>query len=67
MIGDADRSIATAYGVLWPIIGRPKRVTFIVNALRVIDAVFQHEVQISKHRDDVLRFVDRLYRLRRTP
>ena len=67
MIGDADRSIATAYGVLWPIIGRPRRVTFIVNALRVIDAVFQHEVQISKHRDDVLRFVDRLYRLRRTP
>jgi len=66
MIGDADRSISTAYGVLWPVIGRPKRVTFIVNALRTIEAVFQHEVQITKHRDDVLRYVDQMYRMRRS-
>jgi peroxiredoxin Q/BCP len=65
MIGDADRAISTAYGVLWPVIGRPKRVTFIVNALRTIEAVFQHEVQIAKHRDDVLRYVDQMYRTRR--
>ena len=65
MIGDADRSISKAYGVLWPLIARPKRVTFIVNALRTIEAVFQHEVQIAKHRDDVLRHVDQLFRTRR--
>ncbi len=64
MIGDADRAISTAYGVLWPVIARPKRVTFIVNALRTIEAVFQHEVQIAKHRDDVLRYVDQMYRTR---
>lgn len=65
MIGDADCAISTAYGVLWPIIARPKRVTFIVNPLRTIEAVFQHEVQIAKHRDDVLRYVDQMYRSRR--
>ena len=65
MIGDADRSISTGYGVLWPLIARPKRVTFVVNALRTIEAVFQHEVQIAKHRDDVLRHVDAMFRARR--
>lgn len=65
MIGDADRRISLAYGVLWPVIARPRRVTFIVNALRTVEAVFQHEVQIAKHRDDVLRWVDTMYRARR--
>jgi len=65
MIGDADRAISIAYGVLWPLIARAKRVTFIINALRTIEAVFQHEVQIAKHRDDVLRHVDQLFRTRR--
>ncbi len=65
MIGDADRAISKAYGVLWPLLGRPKRVTFIVNPNRVVEAVFQHEIQISKHRDDVLRYVDEMYRARR--
>ena len=64
MIGDHDRKISTAYGVLWPLIGRPRRITFIVNPLRTIDAVFQHEVQIGKHLDDVLLHVDRLFRAR---
>jgi peroxiredoxin len=67
MIGDADKSISTAYGVLWPLIGRPKRVTFIVNALRTIEAVFQHEIQIARHRDEVLMHVDRMFRRRRDP
>jgi peroxiredoxin len=67
MIGDADKAISTAYGVLWPLIALPRRVTFIVNALRTVEAVFQHEVQIAKHRDDVLRWVDEMYRSRRSP
>lgn len=65
MIADADKSIARAYGVLMPLIGLPRRVTFIVNPLRTIEAVFEHNVQIARHRDDVLRFVDRLYRAKR--
>ena len=65
MIGDRDRSISEAYGVLWPLIGRPKRITFVVSPRRTIEAVFRHEVQIARHRDDVLEYVDRLFRARR--
>jgi peroxiredoxin len=62
MIGDHDKKIATAYGVLWPVLGRPRRVTFIVNSRRIIEAAFQHELQISKHLDDVLQHVERMQR-----
>jgi peroxiredoxin len=62
MIGDEGKVIATAYGVLWPLLGRSKRVTFIINPLRTIEAVFRHEVQIARHNDDVLRYVDQMYR-----
>jgi len=65
MIADSDKRISNAYGVLWPVIGLPRRVTFIVNALRTIDAVFEHNVQIARHRDDVLLHVDRMYRAKR--
>ncbi|HVH42270.1 MAG TPA: peroxiredoxin [Labilithrix sp.] len=64
MIGDYDKRISAAYDVLWPVIGRPRRVTYIVNPLRTIEAVFQHEVQIVKHRDDVLLHVDQMFRAR---
>jgi peroxiredoxin len=64
MIADAKKRISKAYGVLWPIVARPKRITFVVNRLRVVDAVFRHEVNIRKHRDDVLRAVDAMYRAR---
>lgn len=64
MIGDVDKSISTAYGVLWPIIARPRRVTFVVGPGRKIEAVFEHEVQIAKHLDDVLRHVDLMFRAR---
>ena len=65
MIADADKRISTSYGVLMPLIRIPRRVTFIVNALRTIDAVFEHNIQIAKHRDDVLLHVDRMFRARR--
>lgn len=64
LIGDHDKRIASAYGVLWPIIGIARRVTFIVNPLRTIEAVFQHEAAIVKHRDDVLGYVDKMFRAR---
>jgi peroxiredoxin len=65
LIGDSDKQISSAYGVLWPLIGVTRRVTFIVSPLRTIEAVFQHELQVAKHRDDVLAFVDKLFRARR--
>lgn len=65
MIADADKRISIAYGVLMPLIKIPRRVTFIVNPLRTIDAVFEHNIQIARHRDDVLFHVDRMYRAKR--
>jgi peroxiredoxin len=64
MIGDKDKTIAKAYDVLWPLVGRPMRVTFVVNALRTIEAVFHHEISIVAHRDEVLRIMDRLRAMR---
>lgn len=62
MIGDEDGSIGRAYGVLWPIVGIPHRVTFIVDRARKVVAVFRHELAATKHRDDVLRTLDELSR-----
>jgi peroxiredoxin len=63
IVGDPDRSICRAYDVLWPILGVAHRVTYVVApaagaARRVVEAVFHHEINITAHRDDVLRFVN---------
>jgi len=65
MISDKGGAISRAYGVLWPVLGRAKRVTFVVDRSLTILATFRHEVRIKKHRDDVLAFVDGLFRARR--
>ena len=67
MIGDADRSIARRYGVLWPLIGLPRRVTFVINPQRIIEAVFRHEIRIVLHRDEVLRFIHTKLQARQAP
>jgi peroxiredoxin len=60
MIGDGGKGIARAYGVLWPILERAMRVTFVVDAERRIAAVIHHELAIVQHRDEVLRVIDRM-------
>lgn len=60
MIADSDKRIGRAFGVLWPILGLAKRVTFVIDEVGVIRHVFHHEVQISKHLDDVLRVVRKM-------
>jgi len=64
MIGDKDRTITAAYGVLWPIIPRARRVTYVLDASHIVRGAFWHEVQASKHLDDVLRLAQR-YRTER--
>jgi peroxiredoxin/predicted Ser/Thr protein kinase len=64
MIGDSDKKISRAYGVLWPILERPMRVTFVVGPNRRIEAVFHHEIDIKQHAGDVLRIVDAMNRQR---
>jgi peroxiredoxin len=65
MIGDKDRSIARGFGVLWPMIGLTRRVTFIINPERIIEAIFRHEVKIVLHRDEVLRFINAKFQAQR--
>ena len=67
MIGDNDSSISRAYDVLWPIIGVAKRVTYVINAQQQIEAVFRHELDAKRHRDDVLRFVNTKFLGQRQP
>jgi peroxiredoxin len=64
ILSDSDGAIARAYDVRWPIIGLAKRVTYVIGPERTILAAFHHEILIEKHRDEVLRFVDDLYRKR---
>jgi len=65
MIGDSDGAITKAYDVRWPVIGRAQRVTYVVSHEMKILAAFHHEIQIGKHLEDVLLFVDELSRRRR--
>lgn len=60
MVGDADKRIARAFGVLWPLVGVAKRVTFVIDGGGIVRHVFRHEIQVSKHLDDVLRAVRKM-------
>lgn len=62
ILPDPDHTICKAYDVLWPVMNVAQRFTFIVDARRTIDSVFHHEVQIERHRDDVLRRVNQLFK-----
>jgi len=61
MIADADKRIAKAYDVLWPLVGLARRYTFVVSPDLTIEAIFHHEFDVQQHRDDVLKFVHAKY------
>jgi peroxiredoxin Q/BCP len=54
LIGDASRNISDAYGVVWPVMKRDRRATFVIGADGNVEDVFHHEVQVYRHLDDVL-------------
>lgn len=54
MIGDSDKRIAKAYGVLWPIIGLDRRVTFVIDDKGIVRGVFNYELLPHKHVDDAI-------------
>lgn len=60
MIGDQDKSVSRAFDVLWPIIGKAQRVTFVIDGEGIVRAVFHHEVLVGKHLDDVRAFIKKL-------
>ncbi|MGZ3420948.1 MAG: peroxiredoxin [Polyangiales bacterium] len=57
LIADSDRSISTAYKVRFALIPTIHRVTYVIDRKGVIAGRFKHEFQVSKHLDEVLRFV----------
>ena len=59
LVGDEDKRICESYGVLWPLIRLPQRITFVIDEQGLVQAVFHHEVQISRHLDDVMHFLER--------
>jgi thioredoxin-dependent peroxiredoxin len=65
LIADADKAISRAYDVLWPLVGVAQRVTYVI-AGRLVLAAFRHELAVGKHSEDVVRFVDRIYRANRS-
>ena len=53
MVGDRGGALAKRFGVLWPVISIPKRVTFVIDAAGLIRNVFHHEIHICSHITDV--------------
>jgi peroxiredoxin Q/BCP len=60
LVADVDRSVSKLFGVLWPILGVAKRVTFVADVQGVIRHVFHHEIRVERHVADVKRAVDAL-------
>jgi len=57
MIGDADHGISKAYQVLRSIPSSDRRVTYAIDEQGVIAAVFHHEIQVTRHVSDVIRWL----------
>jgi peroxiredoxin Q/BCP len=49
LVGDAEGKIRAAYGVNWPLIGRPKRATFLVGRDRRVRLAFHDELHMDAH------------------
>ncbi len=60
MVADPERTVSGLYGVLWPFFKFDRRVTFVIDDRGIVRGTFQHEFQISRHLDDVLRLLERL-------
>ncbi len=58
MIADEAGALGRRFGVLWPLVGVPRRVTFVADPEGVIRHVFHHEIRVDAHVVDVLRAVE---------
>lgn len=57
LIADVDKAITSAYRVRFSLLPTIHRVTYVIDREGVISGVFNHEFQVLKHLDEVLRFV----------
>jgi thioredoxin-dependent peroxiredoxin len=60
MIGDGDGKIAGLFDVFWPFFKLARRVTFLIDEAGVVRGVYQHELRIGQHADDVLMALQKL-------
>ncbi len=58
LIADTDARISRAWGVLFPVVSIARRVTFVLALNRRVLAVFSHHLGATRHRDEVLHFVE---------
>jgi thioredoxin-dependent peroxiredoxin len=62
LIPDTDRAISRRYDVMFAFLPLVHRVTYVIGPDGVIAGVFNHEFQVLKHLDEVLKFVRDLSR-----
>ena len=62
MIGDYDGQISRLFDVFWSFLPAIHRVTFLIDEEGVIRGVFQHELRIAKHEEDVISALRKLKR-----
>jgi peroxiredoxin Q/BCP len=60
MIADRGRELAHAYKVFFSFLPLVHRVTYVIDCDGIIAGVFNHELQVVKHLDQVMQFVRRL-------
>ena len=58
LVADAERCMSKLFGVLWPVVGVAKRVTFVADGEGVIRHVFHHELRVDRHVCDVKEAVE---------
>jgi peroxiredoxin len=60
LVADTERCMSKLFGVLWPLVGVAKRVTFVADAESIIRHVFHHELRVDCHVRDVREAVEAL-------
>ena len=60
LVADTTRAVSKLFGVLWPLLGIAKRVTFVADAAGVVRHVFHHELRVDSHVTDVKRAIEEL-------
>ncbi len=60
LVADTERCVSKLFGVLWPVVGVAKRVTFVADSESIIRHVFHHELLVDCHVRDVREAVEAL-------
>jgi peroxiredoxin Q/BCP len=60
ILSDPDGAMAREYGVMFPILPRVQRVTFVIDPDGAIVARFHHELRFEKHADQALEYLKQI-------